>query len=550
MKIPNGQKVFVGVATGVILFSSLLFFFPGFPEKGTRSAELKAQIIGSENPVPSSGELQIIPRTTSKAQTQRNARNSVPEEIWQVVYLGEHRIGYSRLQFQTVIVNGQKRIRATSELKMRLLRFGETTKISVRNESLETETGDLLSFRSESQRGPNKSRVTGRVVGRRILVETTHGNQKSQQSYPWKSGVKSPTYQDRFLRSVPLKPGEIRHFDTFIPETGKISTIRLFAEKYRTVSLQNGQRKKLLRVRVSQAATPKDGIDVYLDEHGIPVKTESELTGNTKLIHYSVSQEKALQAIAGEELDLGISTLIPAPMIVNVHQRRKIVYRFQSFEKELEKIIPAGATQKLTKIDVNTVELTVSSVIMPRRIVHRQIDKKFTAASKFLQSTHRAVRTHAERAAGHFSDVGHIALAMESYVFRTIKQKNFSTLMATAAEVAQKMQGDCTEHAVLLAAMLRTRKIPSRVVTGLVYVPERSSFGAHMWTEAWISGQWIPLDATLGEGGIGPGHIKLADSSLSDQSPAPIALFRPLMDLIGRCHIDVLSIDGKQFPTK
>ena len=41
---------------------------------------------------------------------------------------------------------------------------------------------------------------------------------------------------------------------------------------------------------------------------------------------------------------------------------------------------------------------------------------------------------------------------------------------ATAAEVARSREGDCTEHAVLLAALARARGIPARVAMGLVYV--------------------------------------------------------------------------------
>src|SRR5471030_3048959 len=56
---------------------------------------------------------------------------------------------------------------------------------------------------------------------------------------------------------------------------------------------------------------------------------------------------------------------------------------------------------------------------------------------------------------------------------------------------------------------------------GLVYVDRLSAFGGHMWTEANLNGQWIPLDATLGRGGIGAAHIKLADSSLYTSTGSP-----------------------------
>ena len=67
-------------------------------------------------------------------------------------------------------------------------------------------------------------------------------------------------------------------------------------------------------------------------------------------------------------------------------------------------------------------------------------------------------------------------------------------------EVARSLEGDCTEHAVLLAALCRARKIPARVAFGLVYYPPQKGFAYHMWNEVWIADRWIPLDATLGHG--------------------------------------------------
>ena len=113
--------------------------------------------------------------------------------------------------------------------------------------------------------------------------------------------------------------------------------------------------------------------------------------------------------------------------------------------------------------------------------------------------------------------------------------------MATASEVAESLSGDCTEHAVLLAAMLRARQIPSRVVVGLVYAEKLEAFGGHMWTEAYLDGHWLPLDATLGMGGIGSGHLKVADSSLLDNAPTPVAALLPTMHLWGGTKIEVVG---------
>ena len=158
-----------------------------------------------------------------------------------------------------------------------------------------------------------------------------------------------------------------------------------------------------------------------------------------------------------------------------------------------------------------------------------------------VQSDDMRVVEHARRAALGQSDPLQTALQMERYVHQKLTKKTFSTALASAADVAGSLEGDCTEHAVLLAAMLRAADIPSRIAVGLVYVDGVQAFGGHMWTEAWIGDGWYPLDATLGRGGIGAAHIKLADSSFADDAPAPVTCFLSLLKLTGQAQIEVLE---------
>ena len=169
--------------------------------------------------------------------------------------------------------------------------------------------------------------------------------------------------------------------------------------------------------------------------------------------------------------------------------------------------------------------------------------ESYLGDTQFLQAKDSRVQEHARKATAGSLDPGTIAVRMEQYVYTSLKKKNFSTALASAAEVAKNLEGDCTEHACLLAAMLRVQKIPSRVTIGLVYAERLGAFGGHMWTEAWLDGKWVPLDATLGKGGIGPGHIKLADSSLSDDGPAPVTSFVPLMNMLSNVTIDIVSTE-------
>jgi len=113
---------------------------------------------------------------------------------------------------------------------------------------------------------------------------------------------------------------------------------------------------------------------------------------------------------------------------------------------------------------------------------------------------------------------------------------------ASAAEVAQSKKGDCSEFAVLTAALCRSLGIPAQVVVGVVYVEEFrgfNGFGPHAWVRANIGGKWIGLDAaytSAGLGGYGPGHIAL------DTGNGEPAGFFNLMTTLGKFKIEKIHI--------
>ena len=62
-----------------------------------------------------------------------------------------------------------------------------------------------------------------------------------------------------------------------------------------------------------------------------------------------------------------------------------------------------------------------------------------------------------------------------------------------------------------------------------------------MWTEIYLHGRWVPLDATLGQGGIGAAHLKLGQSNL--KGAAALASFLPVTQVMGQLKIEVIEIE-------
>ncbi len=86
---------------------------------------------------------------------------------------------------------------------------------------------------------------------------------------------------------------------------------------------------------------------------------------------------------------------------------------------------------------------------------------------------------------------------------------------ATADEAYRSGEGDCTEHALLLAALARSVGIPTRIAMGVAYNNERFLgrrfvFVPHMWVQAWTGEAWESYDSALGS--FNAGYITLGIS--------------------------------------
>jgi hypothetical protein len=483
------------------------------------------------------------PRRNRSTAAKHAAAPADTSDVWQVMYLGKTRIGYSHTLSRPVQIDGKALIKTDSDTHLSIKRFGQTLQIETRQEEEELPSGDLQSFTFEVKNPPAApTRTVGRVRGPFLVGESTVAGTPKEFTLPWDSGIKSAAYVDRYPHLHPFKPGDGRTLRAFMPDQRQVSDVRFRAMRQERVEGFDGRRRSLLRVNLVESVMPQTPLDVYLDEHGEPLVSTTQMLGQT-LTTYIVPAEEALKQIAGEGLDIAVNTFVKSTAIPRAHFTTRAVYRIKMPGEDPTPFFPSDAIQKVIRTGPDECEITVRNVRPTTSNRSIRFDREYLDPSQFLQSNDREVLNHVDRAARNLVEPSKIAIAMEKYVDREMKKKDFSTALASAGEVARTLQGDCTEHAVLLAAMLRARNIPSKIVVGLVYIEPLSSFGGHMWTEALLGDHWVPLDATLanGEAGIGAAHIKLAESSFADKGPAPTTAFLPLVRVLGRIELTVVE---------
>jgi transglutaminase-like putative cysteine protease len=160
-------------------------------------------------------------------------------------------------------------------------------------------------------------------------------------------------------------------------------------------------------------------------------------------------------------------------------------------------------------------------------------------SSLLIEADDPAIRAAAREAAGDATDPWEKAVRLERWVARTIEEKSLRVIFASAARTLASREGDCTEHAVLLAALARASGLPARVAAGLVAVG--GSMGFHLWTEVDAGRGWIGLDAALDRAPVDGRYLPLAVSDLADGSLTPLVL--GILDAVSGLEIEILEVE-------
>jgi len=121
------------------------------------------------------------------------------------------------------------------------------------------------------------------------------------------------------------------------------------------------------------------------------------------------------------------------------------------------------------------------------------------------------------------------ASKINRWVFDNLKKEGTASL-PNAKDVLKTRSGDCNEHAALFAALSRAAGIPTKMVSGTIYIDGR--FYYHAWNEVYV-GEWIAVDPTFGQVPADASHIKFVDGDFADSSR--------IMNLVGKINLKILE---------
>lgn len=490
------------------------------------------------------------------------AENSA-EEDWYVLLHGEDRIGYMHVTEATAD-NGD--ITSGQTVKIVMARAGTRVEIEIGSSFVESAQGEPITASSTMTMG-----------GQPIVTEVEFG-EKAMKVTSGQSGRMNTTMQ-RPIEGDWMPPAALGRYVAAQLAAGA-KTIET-----RTVDVSSGLEPMNMTMQVrgredvevygkvvpaivwdaTVSAMPGVKMREYVDDEGKSIKSTIALMPGMEITVLKADQALALSELTPAEM-MAQTFIVPSRPIDRPRELKRANYVLRFKDKAGGVSLPdlhgqyvysPGNTETgviivtddeyfpmgITRRDF--AEDDLERYLRASPVLNHEDPKLWELVSKWETNNPRLTDKTGK------SSAYAVALAMRDAVYDLIQKKDLSVGFATASDVARTKQGDCTEHAVLLAALLRGVDIPSRCVSGLVYADQFAGhegiFGYHMWTQAWIAdedhpatGRWIDFDATLPDGvRFDATHIALSVSDMNDGVMGND--MAAMLPLLGNLEIEVVE---------
>ena len=447
---------------------------------------------------------------------------------WYTAMLQSKPIGWMHVQ----VIRRGDRIETKVEMNVEVRRGGAVVGMETTDSFAETAQGTPIEAQVSQKFASQAITKTWRFFSDRIDVVTTQGGLRKSAEFPRNSQAwLPPAAAKRYVTQQIAKGAKEISYHTLIPSMVNspiMVTHTLVGEGSVKVL---GKVVPAIEWRTVMPVMPNMQTREYVDWQGNLIKGSIAL-GPFRFVLMEADEQLARARIDPPEL-LAKTLIESNKVIVSPRQVRSAVFDLfvadgegnEAMRQALSKL-PTIGYQRVLKVDNRSARIRVD-LDEPVPTGADKPGDEYRMASTMINSDDPEIEKLASQVlangAAEVSDLD-TAWALCRFVHDFIAERTLLVGFASASEVARTAQGDCSEFAVLLCAMLRARKIPSRVVSGLVYVPkvlgQKNRFGYHMWSQAWIGsdhdGHWIDFDAALNARQFDATHIAISVGALAD----------------------------------
>jgi len=477
----------------------------------------------------------------------RNPPQGVFDDEWMEIFISGQKVGYGHQLFRRV---GDHVITEShEEFRVKRLNFELTSTEDASSE--ETLDGVPLSFHSATMMSDQPTVVDGHGDGKVFSITKTVGNYHDAQQVTFPAGTLMDWGQERLGQLKGLAPGTTYEFPNYDPSDDAFAPL--------PVRVTVGPREKVQvhgqdveTSRVTLHILSKSGLDMsdmvsWVDAQENTVKMSMDLGG------LSMEMAACTEAQAKEDYvskDIFSASLIVLDQAVPAGASA-VTFQLHRADGQPLPPPPESATEHSVSLPDGGIALTLRRAPAPSQNdpplgAGLPDPAPYLARNSFLDTSDPLVRKLATQAGGPEStEPVTVAWQLRDFVADYIDKKDLSVGFATASQTAQSREGDCTEHAVLLAALGRVRGLPTRTVSGLVYLPEymgqKNVLGFHMWTQFFFNGQWVDFDSAITDGPEPYWRLGLVASDLNEVSLSDFTL--DLMRWMAKLKITVPAVE-------
>jgi hypothetical protein len=497
---------------------------------------------------------------SSEAGSGGSASGKPIFEEWVVVVLDGKTCGFgSTVTTKTDTPDGPHYITAHHE-EFVVKRLGADLKITETSKVTEDAGGGVLSFDEISDTGAVVE-SSGVRQGDDMVVSSRG---ETQRFHLPRLSALGPEAVRRLTLAVPLKPGRPFSFDTFDTDYPQAVVEEKGAVVKQETRDTRGTDRKVWRLTSEASNMPGMLSTIWVDNQGNDVEALTVIPGIGDMHEYVTDRAECMKQPEGAEI-FATTMIHPDTALPSPHDLGQAVYRLIPLDPGQKIVLWNQGEQRVLSSEPGLCDVEVTA---PRftaadatwQLPHADTPElhPYLQASAYLEVNTPEIQALGREAVGDEKNPVRAAHRIEQFVRDYITKKDLNIGFGSAEETAKSREGDCTEHAVLCAALGRAAGLPTRCVVGFGYIPpgveeptisdavdsSTGIFGFHMWAEAWIGpDEWVPMDAALD--GFDVGHIAITKSALEEVNPL-VDLNMPVLQLMKSLKIEIVKTVAKR----
>lgn len=426
------------------------------------------------------------------------------EDRWYQIRMMDQPAGW----MHSIEKTADDKVTISTDMTIKVKRGPIDLTITTQSTTIETTDGKAVSMKNVQKLGtlPITQEFLFAEDGITIVTEQNGKKTTSKQPLPAASWL-PPAAANRYAREERKKGAAKIEVTTMDPSAGPM-LITLSRRKFEKTTIELGGKNVEVEKNELEASYMPGVVQTeYADENGDLVRADMNF-GGIEMTMVSSTREEALREDAAVAPELMVRTFVVPDKPIEGARAKKFGSYILSIPGGDLPELPTTSAQKFERLDGGTARLTVDMAHPTEAPEADAANAQFLASSSMIDTQDDKIKELAAKAterAGDKATAAEKAEAIRRFVYTYIKKKALGVGFASASEVAQTCEGDCTEHGVLLTALLRASGIPARVVTGLIYADQFAGseriFGYHCWAQALVEKDgkkiWLDVDATL-----------------------------------------------------